>query len=169
MTIISSHAGAAEERIEYKSDNGYFEIKPGRKFLFYRWFPILLASDKNDKKLKNSVEKFISSALQSVVNCCPNVQKIAFLTNEWESMDMEQQKRFIGYLINELKQEIVIRKAKWRILFLFNIQQKKLYNEFHLVLGQLQTDQDGFAQISCPLSSKCIFNSHFVFDFFSKL
>jgi len=158
VTIISSHAGAAEEGIEYKSDNGYFEVKPGRKFLFYIWSPILSNDDKNNRKFKKSIEKFISSTLQSVVNCCPNLEKLAFSTNDWENMDIEQQKELVETLINEVKRELEIRKTNWRVLFLFNNQQRNLYTEFYRVLTKLQTDQDGFAQISCPVSSKFIFN-----------
>ncbi|CAF0897838.1 unnamed protein product [Adineta steineri] len=156
VTIISSDAGAIEEQTEYRSDNGYVEEKSGRKFFFYLWSPVLSNDEKQNKKFRRSIEKFISSTLQSVVNCCPQATRIAFSTSNWENMETEQQKQFVEILINEIKRDIESRNSKWRILFLFNHQQKNLYTEFSRLMTKLQTYEDGFAQISCPISTMLI-------------
>ncbi|CAF3609150.1 unnamed protein product [Rotaria socialis] len=155
VTIISSPAGAAEERIEYMSDNGYFEMKTGRKFLFHRWSPVVSDDDRTNQKLKKSIEKFISSTLQSVTTCYSNLEKIVYLTNEWENIGAQQQQQqqlLASSIINEVKQEIETRKVDWRILFIFNEQQTNFYKEFCDVLVKMQTDKDGFAQFSSPVS-----------------
>jgi hypothetical protein len=145
------------------SDNGYFEMRTGRrKILFHRWSPM----ETMDKKLKKSVEKFISSTLESVTTCCSNVETIVFTTNEWENIGVQKQ-QLMEYLINEIKQELEIRKIKWRILFTFNDKQIDLYKEFYQGLIRLQTDQDGFTQFSCPITSKGqLFNLFFFFSLF---
>lgn len=154
VTIISSHAGAHEERIEYMGDNGYCQVKPNKKYLFYRWSPIVPDDDKNYKKLKRSVKQFVSSALQNLVNCFPDVVKIAFSTVEWENIDVESQKQLAQILIDEVKREIEIRRAQWCVVFPFNNQQNGLYAEFYRMLTELQTDQHEFGQISCPATSE---------------
>ncbi|CAF1449677.1 unnamed protein product [Rotaria sordida] len=152
VTIISSEAGAAEEHINYMSDNGYFEMKSGRKFLFHRWSPIILNNDRSYQKFKKSIEKFISSCLQSITTCFNDVRTIAFITNEWENVGI-QQEQLANNLINEAKQQIESRKIDWRILFMFNDQQINFYKEFYRILIKLQTDQDGFAQFSSLVST----------------
>jgi hypothetical protein len=154
VTVISSNAGAIEENIEYMSDYDYFEVKPNRKFLFYRWFPILSSDDANNSKFQISVKIFISRICKSVVNYCRHVNTIAFSTNEWESIHQEQYKQLVECLIGEVKRANDIRKACWRIAFMFSNQQKNLYSEFSRVMTQLETYQDGFAQIACPMSRK---------------
>lgn len=149
-------------------DNGYFEIRTGRKVLFQRWSPIVLDDDKTNKKLKKSIEKFISSTLQNVTTCCSHAEKIVFLTNEWENVRIQQQ-QFTEYIITQIKQEMEIRKFNWRIIFIFNEKQMNFYQEFYQVFIRLQTDQDGFAQFSCSISSK--FNRvlvYFIFIFVLK-
>ncbi|CAF4114978.1 unnamed protein product [Adineta steineri] len=71
-------------------------------------------------------------------------------------MEVEQQKQFVEILINEIKRDIESRNSKWRILFLFNHQQKNLYTEFSRLMTKLQTYEDDFAQISCPVSTMLI-------------
>jgi hypothetical protein len=146
VTIISSPAGAVEEGIENMSDDGYVEMRNGRKILFQRWSPIISNDEKTNKKLKKSIEKFISATIQNVTTCCSHVETVVFRTNEWENVGT-QQTQFVEYLINMVKQD-------WRILFLFNDKQINFYKEFYQVFIRLQTDQDGFAQFSCPISSK---------------
>jgi hypothetical protein len=153
VTIISSQAGAVEEHTEYYCHNGFFEVKSGRKFLFHPWSPVPSNEEKQNKKSLRSVEKFISSTLQSVLDCCPQAEKVAFSTSNWENLEIEQQKQLVETLINKVKQDIENRNAKWTILFLFNHQQRNLYTEFLNILTKLETHQDGFAQISCPLST----------------
>ena len=109
--------------------------------------------NRTDKKLKRSVEKFISSTLQSVTTCYSGVGKIGFRTNEWENIGVQQQ-QLVEHLINEVKQELEMRKTKWRILFMFNDKQMDLYREFYEGLVRLQADQDGFAQLPCLITSK---------------
>ncbi|CAF1313135.1 unnamed protein product [Rotaria sp. Silwood1] len=152
VTIISSPAAATEEHIDYLSDNGYFEMKAGKKFLFHRWAPIMSNDDKASKRLKRSIEKFISSTLQSITTCFQNVQKILYLTNEWENVGTQYQEQLATNLINEVKQELETRKNNWQILLIFNDQQINLHKEFQKVLVQLQTDKDGFAQVAIPIS-----------------
>ena len=135
-------------------------MKSGRKLLFYSWTPIMSNESKSSKKFRSSLEQFVSSTLQSVINCCPNAEKIAFSTREWENISSEQQKQLIENLLDTIKKEIEIHKAKWRILFLFNNQQKNLYTQFCLALTQLQTDIDGFAHVCCSVSRIFISKFH---------
>ncbi|CAF1652028.1 unnamed protein product [Adineta ricciae] len=59
--------------------------------------------------------------------------------------------------IDQLVRELQAQNRKWRILLLFN--QNNLYSIFHRVLHKLQTDQDGDAQLSCPVSCKFMFTT----------
>ncbi|CAF3888285.1 unnamed protein product, partial [Rotaria sp. Silwood1] len=152
-TVISSRAAAVQEGIEYLSDYGYSKTKTGRKFLFYGWSPILSNDDKTNKKLIKSIEKFVSSTLQNIVTSFANIETIAFLTNEWENVGIQQQRPLANNLINQVKQEIETRKLNWRILFIFNNQQANFYKEFCQILIESQSEQDGFAQFSAPISS----------------
>ncbi|CAF1189241.1 unnamed protein product [Rotaria sp. Silwood1] len=152
VTVISSRAAAVQEGIEYLSDYGYSETKTGRKFLFYSWSPILSNDDKTNKKLIKSIEKFISSTLQNIITSFANIETVAFLTNEWENVGIQQQRPLANNLINQVKQEIETRKLNWRILFIFNNQQANFYKEFCQILIESQSEQDGFAQFSAPIS-----------------
>ncbi|CAF1314178.1 unnamed protein product [Rotaria sordida] len=155
ITIISSQAGATEEHIDVMSDNGYLEMKTGRKFLFHRWTPTIATNDEREnQKLKKSIEKFISSALQGITACYTSAETIVFQTNEWENigLQLQQQQLLANCLINEVKQYIITRKLHWRILFIFNNQQMNLYKEFYEIFIKLQTNQDGFAQFVSPVS-----------------
>ncbi|CAF3806468.1 unnamed protein product [Rotaria sp. Silwood1] len=153
VTIISSPQDAIEESIEYKNEYGYFEMKKtGKKFLFHRWSPTIADGDKTNKKLKSSIQTFISSTLQNITTCCTSARKIAFLANQWKHVGSQSQQQSLAHnLINEIKQEIEARKINWSILFIFNKENIDLYKEFHQVLVQYQTDQDGFAQFCSTL------------------
>ncbi|CAF2916335.1 unnamed protein product, partial [Rotaria sp. Silwood2] len=133
ITIISCQAGATEEHIDVMSDNGYLEMKTGRKFLFHRWTPTIASNDEREnRKLKKSIEQFISSTLQGITACYTNAETIVYQTNEWENIELQlQQQLLANCLINEVKQDIITRKMNWRILFIFNNQQINLYKEFY--------------------------------------
>ena len=135
------------------NNDGYLETNTHRKFLFLPWSPATLDNAKTDKKLRKFTEKFIFSALQMITTYCYNVEKIAFLTNEWDHISIPRQQQLATNLINGIKQELEIRKTNWRILFFFNNQQTNFYQEFYQVFIRLQTDRDGFAQFSSPVSS----------------
>ncbi|CAF2751248.1 unnamed protein product [Rotaria sp. Silwood2] len=154
ITIISCQAGATEEHIDVMSDNGYLEMKTGRKFLFHRWTPTIASNDEREnRKLKKSIEQFISSTLQGITACYTNAETIVYQTNEWENIELQlQQQLLANCLINEVKQDIITRKMNWRILFIFNNQQINLYKEFYEIFIKLQTNQDGFAQFVSPIS-----------------
>ncbi|CAF1159377.1 unnamed protein product [Rotaria sordida] len=154
VTIISSPQDAIEEGIEYKNEYGYFEMKTGKKFLFHRWSPTVADGDKTNKKLKSSIHTFISSTLQNITTCCTSARKIVFLTNQWKHVGSQSQQQSLAHnLINEIKQEIEARKINWSILFIFNKEKIDLYKEFHQILVQYQTDQDGFAQFCSTVST----------------
>ncbi|CAF4138111.1 unnamed protein product, partial [Rotaria sordida] len=154
VTIISSPQDAIEEGIEYKNEYGYFEMKTSKKFLFHRWSPTVANGDKTNKKLKSSIHTFISSTLQNITTCCTSARKIVFLTNQWKHVGSQSQQQSLAHnLINEIKQEIEARKINWSILFIFNKEKIDLYKEFHQILVQYQTDQDGFAQFCSTVST----------------
>lgn len=128
-------------------------MKTGKKYLFHSWLPHPSNDDVTHHKFKRSIHKFISSTLQGAVSSCNDVEKILFLTNEWDNIDKKFYQHLADLLVNEVKAEIESRKTNWRILFFFNRQQTDLHKEFYEVLLKLQTDKDGYAQFTVPISS----------------
>lgn len=152
FTVVSSPDDATEAEVQFLSDYGYVELKTGRKMLFLRWSPIVEQNDdKTNKKLKRSIDDFLSSVFQSVTTYNGNEGKIVFLTNGWENVGT-QQKQFVEFLINKVKKELELRKVKWRIMLMFNNQQIEFYKEFYQQLQQLNSNI--FAQFSRPISSR---------------
>ena len=154
MTVVSSPAGAAEECIAYVGDNSYFQGKEGDKYLFHNWSPWPMNEQKNERIYKTLVDKFISSTTQSIVNCHPGVEMIAYSTTSWENMNPERQERFTNNIIDAVKQEIEIRRVNWRILFVFNEKQQAIYKQFLIKLSKLCIDGNWYGHIARPVSSE---------------
>ena len=153
MAIITSPTAAVEEGIEHMNDDRYVELRDGRKIVFQRWSPIAVVDEKTNKKLKKSVGRFIFDTFQCLTSYCPDVKTIAFLTSEWENIASGQQS-LVEYMINDVKQELEMRKMPWRILFIMTNGQRDLYGEFTQVFNRLQSDRDRSSQFACPITSK---------------
>ncbi|CAF1342365.1 unnamed protein product [Didymodactylos carnosus] len=150
--VISIDADARKEGLEFSSGDVFDETNSGEKILFIRW--LKSSPEDNQQTVKKSIQTFLSTTLQTVTALYPNIETIAFSTHEWEKYG----KQLAEEIIHEIKRQLEIRQSCWTILFVFdcfnNDEQETLYNQFSQILLQIQTDQDGYAQFSCPISSK---------------
>ncbi|CAF3303678.1 unnamed protein product [Rotaria socialis] len=152
VIVVSTDAGAIQERIECVHKNGFYGTSFGRKVILCHWQHLTRTNCKTGTELKRLVTKFISIIAKSITADCPDAEKIAFLTHEWENFGNETQ--FAEEFIFELKRVLEKTKPRWRLLFMFNHEQNQLCEAFFQAMIRLQSDEDGFAQFSCPLSKK---------------
>ncbi len=132
-------------------ENGYFETNSSRKIVVHHWSPLTSDGDNANAKSKRLVEKFISSVAQCIATNCSDTETIVFLASEWENFNVESQ--LAEQLIIAIKQEIETRRSHWRVLFIFNNEQSRLYKDFLQTMIRLQTDDDNFVHfISSVLS-----------------
>ncbi|CAF1085138.1 unnamed protein product [Rotaria sp. Silwood1] len=151
ITVISTDAGALQERIETALENGFFDTSSGRKIIFCRWPHRASTDSKAVVKLKRFIGKFISYVAETITTNCPDAEKIEFSTCGWESLNTEAQ--FAEELIIEMKRVLEVRRSRWRFLLIFNHRQNQLCKEFHQAMVRLQSDEDGFVQFPCSVSS----------------
>ncbi|CAF4260209.1 unnamed protein product [Rotaria sp. Silwood2] len=128
VTVVSTDAGALQEHIEHMHENGFFETPSGRKIVFCRWSHRTRTEGKASAKLKRSIGKFMSYVAQTITNNCPDAEKIAFSTCEWENF--RDQSQFAEELIIEMKQVLELKRSRWRFLLTFNHEQSLLCKEF---------------------------------------
>ena len=158
MTVISTETGAAEEQIGSMPENGYFETTLGRKIVARHWVTPTSDEDNVNVKTKRSVEKFISSVAQCIATNCSDTETIVFLASEWENFNVESQ--LAEQLIMEMKREIETRRFHWRVLFIFNNEQTRLYKDFLQTMIRLQADDDNFTHFLSSILSKYQMFSH---------
>ncbi|CAF4014819.1 unnamed protein product [Rotaria sordida] len=135
ITVISTDAGALHERIEAVHENRSFETPSGRKIIFCPWSHRAGTDGKTVTKLKRSIGKFVSYVAQTITTNWPDAEKISFSTCRWENFNVEA----------DFAEELIIEIQR--------LLKNQLCKEFIQALIRLQSDEDGFVQFSCSVST----------------
>ncbi|CAF1114353.1 unnamed protein product [Adineta steineri] len=157
INIISTNEDAVIEKIDSQYGNGYFESDTGKRVLLMHGSPF--CSNENNHHMKKSINKFISEIFNQIDTLDPDtIKTIAFSTTNWEKYN-NNVKQLVEEFLNEMKYQLETEKfsnRSWKIFFVFDDEQKDLFDVFSQIILALQMKMDDYEQFFYPISTTSI-------------